>query len=132
MVLGTEFKFSFSSTKLAPASDIYPWLGMRQDLPKQHGQHILQMWSTKIQNLMVVLDFGEIFCSSKLYFLFSISPMPEFCPFGVQSSIWLFIFWLEHSDYFSFRVFNKVTSTAALVNTGRVNTSFNRGLCLTY
>ena len=60
LVLGTEFKFSFSSTKLAPASDIYPWLGMRQDLPKQHGQHILQMWSTKIQNLMVVLDFGEI------------------------------------------------------------------------
>ena len=70
MVLGTEFRFSFSSTKLAPASDIYPWLGMRQDLPKQHGQHILQMWSRKIQNLMVELDFGDIFGSALLPCIF--------------------------------------------------------------
>ena len=60
LVLGTEFRFSFSSTKLAPASDIYPWLGMRQDLPKQHGQHILQMWSKKVQIVMLKSGLGEI------------------------------------------------------------------------
>ena len=41
LVFGTTFSSSFSSTKLAPASDMYPWLGIKQDRPKQHGQHIL-------------------------------------------------------------------------------------------
>lgn len=40
-VLGTTLRPSLRSTRLAPASDRYPWFGIKQFLPKQHGQQIL-------------------------------------------------------------------------------------------
>ncbi|MPC17840.1 hypothetical protein E2C01_010707 [Portunus trituberculatus] len=40
---GTTLSCSFWSTKDAPASDRYPWLGTRQERPKQQGQQTL--WS---------------------------------------------------------------------------------------
>ena len=41
LVFGTIRNPILESTRLAPASDRYPWFGMRHDLPKQHGQHNL-------------------------------------------------------------------------------------------